>query len=307
METTRSTPTPSTTSSPTTGHASSPVGTVVVGVDGSESAGRALVWAVDQAVLERRALTVAHAVSPVATEWLDHSEVVLEEGRDLVRRARSLALDRAPDLEVHAVISEADPRDMLLDLSEKAALVVVGSHGRGPVRRLLLGSVGVALSRQAQCPLLVHRPDGSASHRPGVVVGIDGTEDSQAALEFAFRHASVRRLPLRVLHSFWDAPAVVAGPHVLDSRPEELERQRLLVAECIAGMGEKFPDVTVDVDLARGTAVDVLVRAGAGCDLLVVGTHRGGTLSLVLRGSIAAAVVDHATGPVAIVPSGSTD
>lgn len=284
-------------------------GTIVFGVDGSESAGQALAWAVDQAVAERRALTLAHAVSPLRTEWrspagLDNQggDALFTEGHELLDIARATVAARAPELEVHEVLRAEDPRALLIDLSTEAAMVVLGSRGRGPVRSLLLGSVGVALSRHAHSAVVVHRPTNPGKVRRGVLVGIDGTEDSRATLEFAFAQASVHDLPLTVLHSFWDAQASVAGAHRVDVHSSEFEEQRLLIAEAISGMGEKFPDVHVEIELARGYPGDCLVQAGAQMNLIVLGAHRGGRAKGIAFGTAAATVVEHATCPVAVVP-----
>jgi nucleotide-binding universal stress UspA family protein len=284
-------------------------GTIIVGVDGSQSAGNALTWAVDQAAAEHRALTLVHAVSPLRTEWqtpvlLDHEldVALLSEGRDLVRAARAAVAARAPDLEVCEVLRAEDARALLIDLSTDAAMVVLGSRGRGPVLSLLLGSVGVALSRHAHCPVVIHRPTNPGKVRRGVLVGIDGSADSRATLEFAFAQASVRGLPLTVLHSFWDGQAAVAGPHRVDVHSSEFEEQRLLVAESISGMGEKFPEVHVEIELARGYPADCLVQAGARMNMIVLGAHRGRAVSGIVNGSAAANVVEHASCPVAVVP-----
>jgi nucleotide-binding universal stress UspA family protein len=286
-------------------------GTIVFGVDGSQSANRALAWAVDQAVADHRALTLAHAISPVGAVWLDHAgvdhrigvEAGRTEGHELLRLAREAVAERAPDLEVHEVLRVVDPRELLLALSTDTAMVVLGSRGRGPVRSLLLGSVGVALSRHAHCPVVIHRPSNPGKVRHGVLVGIDGTAHSHATLEFAFTQASVRSLPLTVLHSFWDAQAAVAGPHRVDARASEFEEQRLLIAESVSGMGEKFPDVRMDIELARGYPGDCLVREGARMNMIVVGAHHGGAASGMVFGSAATSVVEHATCPVAVVPT----
>jgi nucleotide-binding universal stress UspA family protein len=285
-------------------------GTVVFGVDGSKSAGHALDWAVDQAAVERRALTLVHAISPLRTVRTDQlggfdgqvQDALLAEGLEILRVARQAAIRRAPDLEVNEVIRVMDARALLLSLSTDASLLVLGSRGRGPVRSLLLGSVGVAVSRHAHCPVVIHRPGNPGTVRRGVLVGIDGTNDSRPALEFAFAQASVRRLPLTVLHSFWDAQAGVAGPHRVDLHSAEFEEHRLLIAESVAGLREKFPDVRMDIELARGYPGDCLVLAGAQMHLIVVGAHRGGAASAIVSGSTAATVVEHAACVVAVVP-----
>lgn len=288
-----------------------PGGTIVVGVDGSPSARRALLWAADQAAAERRSLTLVHAIPPAGAAWLDAAGIdhrvgvdsVRAEGHDILRTARDEVAGRASGVEVHGVVQVVDPRALLLDLSEEASMVVLGSRGRGPVRSLLLGSVGVAVTRHARCPVVIHRPGNAGKVRRGILVGVDGTEHSAAALELAFTQASVRGLPLTVLHSFWDAPAGVAGPHRVDPRSQGLEEQRLLVAESLSGMGEKYPDVHVDTELARGFAGDCLVRMGERMNMIVVGAHHGGSASEILFGSVTTSVVEHASCPVAVVPS----
>ena len=75
------------------------------------------------------------------------------------------------------------------------------------------------------------------------------------------------------------------------------------MAESVSGMGEKFPDVRVQIELARGLAGDCLVRKGDRMNMIVVGVRHAGTVSQLLHGSVAASVVEHATCPVAVVPA----
>jgi nucleotide-binding universal stress UspA family protein len=289
-----------------------PAGSIVVGVDGSASAERALAWAVDQAVAENRPLTLVHAVSPAGSVWMDQAgldhriglEAMKSSARQLLDAAHTLATDRAPALEVHDVLRVTDPRDLLLGLSPGATMVVVGSRGRGAVRSLLLGSVGVALTRHASCPVVVHRPGNPGFVRNGVVVGADGSPGSLPTLEFAYRQASLRRLPLTVLHCFWDVLRSAGTPELVAASAATLEEERLLVAESIAGMGEKYPDVHVRTELARGLADQALTAAGERMDLIVVGSHHGGVVAEIAFGSVASSVVEHATCPVAVVPVG---
>jgi nucleotide-binding universal stress UspA family protein len=273
-----------------------PSGTVVIGIDGSPSADRALEWAISQAVRACRQLTLAHGIDPNGLVWLDPTGVdrqtVLEtirgDGRDLVARARARVAEVAPDLTVHELIWMADPRVMLLELSERADLVVLGSRGRGPVTSLLLGSVGVGVSKHAACPVVVVRPANRGVVRNGVIAGADGSERSLATVEFAYRQASLQHLPLTILHSCWD------------SLVEDDARRAL--AEAISGLAEKFPDVCARTELVRGLPDDALVRASHRMDLVVVGAHHGGRWSTLVNGSVSASVVEHAECPVAVVP-----
>lgn len=127
-----------------------PAGTIVIGVDGSAPSRHALAWAIQQAQAEGRALTLALAFGDGPWPEADARQAMQEAAAEVARRA--------PELDVLVELREGDARSMLLELSEDAALVVVGSRGRGPVRSLLLGSVGVAVTRHAACPVVVVRP-----------------------------------------------------------------------------------------------------------------------------------------------------
>lgn len=289
-----------------------PTGTIAVGVDGSPSAERALAWAIDEARLEGRPLTLVHGVTPQGAVWMDQaghdtavgSREVQTEAQRLLSGARATVEQRAPGMEVHELLRVTDPRDLLIAVSRQASTVVMGSRGRGPVRSLLLGSVGVAVTRHARCPVVVLRPHHPGAVRQGVLVGVDGTERSKAPLEYAFSQASRRDLPLTVLHSFHDVISTLGDAYAADGLEEGVEEHRLLVAEAVAGMREKYPDVPVHTVLARGYPGDALVELGERMNLVVVGAHHGGAASAVVFGSAATSAVENAACPVAVVPVG---
>ena len=285
-----------------------PTGTIAVGVDGSHSSDAALVEAVHVAVAEGRPLTIVHAVSGAAAallgqvrgEWSD----IPAATRDTVDAARATAGRLAPALQVHAVLEVGDAPTTLLEVSERASLMVLGSRGRGPVLSRVLGSVALAVTRRAACPVLVVRPHHPGTVRHGVIVGADGDPSSATTLEFAFRQASWRQLPLTV-HHVVPAPVMVgAAGYVPEPLIDDLGERQVLVAEALAGLGERYPDVRVRVEVVRGNAPDTLVRRAERMDLAVVGAHRGGRTSELLLGSVAAAVLEHAHCLVAVVPLG---
>lgn len=289
-----------------------PPGSIVVGIDGSSLSDAALSWAVEQASLEQRALTVVHSLEPTAvvpgstyaTTGIDYGRL-LDAARDAARALVTTTVTRVsaerPELTVHHVLTYADPRRALLTLSGTAAMVVVGSRGRGPVASLLLGSVSVSVSKHAACPVVVHRPTPTDQPGRGILLGVDGTALSLPAIEFAYRMASWRALPLTVLHCFRDAAPVAA---LLSGVPlPESDAEQALVAESLAGMEEKFPDVEVHVRLTRGVAERHLVAASLHHDLVVVGHLPLSALDDLRHGSLAPVVVEHASGAVAVVPS----
>jgi nucleotide-binding universal stress UspA family protein len=288
-----------------------PAGTIVVGVDGSQQALDALDWAVEQAAAERRAITLAHAVTPLDGVWLQpevldstlHVTGVPSGSQAILDQARGHAAKRAPGVEVTEVLRVQDPRDLLLELGREAAMVVLGSRGRGPVRSLLLGSVGVALTRRAPCPVVVHRPH-EESERHGVLVGVDASERSLPVLEFGYRVAAQRGLPLRVVLCHWDRPVDPTGSAVIATPVPSLEDERLALAEAVAGLGEKYPEVRAHTEVVRGLARAVLALQTERSDLMVLGSHHGGLPTELMFGSITTDVLEHASCPVAVVPVG---
>ncbi len=285
----------------------------MVGVDGSPDGERALDWAIEQAALERRPLVLAHALQPwgfptsgsltgggeyagLVADLRHGGQVMLDDARDRVQERRG-------DLTVVELLSDADPRTLLLGVCENAAMVVVGSRGRGPVASLLLGSVSVSVSKHARCPVVVCRPPGHRTDEPGrgVLVGVDVTGRSRPALEFAHRVASFRDLPLTILHCYFDAGVLAAGRTGVGPPPPEDER--LAVAEGLAGLAERYPDVLVEVRLVHGIADQQLVAAAESHELLVVGHHPIAPLTDLVYGSLAPAVVEHAHCAVAVVPT----
>lgn len=277
-------------------------GSVVVGIDGTEQSLRAVDWAAEQASLEARPLMVVHVVSDTelqATAWAGVTwvvtstvEQVMAAARDLTDEAAARARLHHPDLPVETRTVRADVRQELLELSRSAALLVLGSRGRGAVTSALLGSVGAHLARYAGCPVVICRPGHPGRVRDGVVVAVDGTRGSLPVIEHAFRQASLRRLPLTVVHCLG----------VADDQVEE----RRVLAESLAGFGEKFPDVHAESRLEAGLVEDVLTGSGRMHDLVVVGRHPVDTLGRRMSHPTATAVLEHTDATVAVVPQAHT-
>ncbi|WP_122818866.1 universal stress protein [Nocardioides pantholopis] len=287
-------------------------GSIVVGLDDSEQGQEALTWAARQAVLEGRRLAVVHAVEPMTPTTrtmmlaggVDPGGLeaqMLREARAQAATTATSAADLHPGLEVVDVVRMGDPRDLLLAAAHRASLLVVGSRGRGPLRSLLLGSVSVAVAKHAVCPVVVLRPERPEVVRRGVLVGADGTERSLPALEFAYRHAATRGLPLTVMHCFWDVLAATSPHHVV-AEDRTVEDLRVLLSQSVAGMSERYPDVEVHLELARGLVDEALATGAEEMDLVVVGWHDADPVTSFLYGSVAPSVLERARCAVAIIP-----
>lgn len=289
-------------------------GSIVVAVDGSEHANRAVVWAAEQAALEGRRLVLVHASQRARigdSDWLelwgaDRDQVDrLVEAADhgLVEQAVDLARSVRPEVDVRPLVVAADAREVLVQASLTAHLLVMGARGRSPWPDLQLGSVSSAVCRHASCPVVVTGPPASQGPHHGVLVGADGTAGSLPVIEFAFRQASLRAVPLTVMHCYWDIAGELAHGRTVGPQETGVDDLRLLLSESVAGLSEKFPDVEVTLELARGL-VDIALTDGTPArDLVVVGRrHPSSAWSRLLYGSATSAVLERARGNVAVVP-----
>ena len=140
---------------------------IVVGVDGTKSSERALAWAYAEAARRGaplRAVTTwlwdpGDAVPLGGTPTID-LELVAREIQDGALNPVIKAAEAAVPQQVEVIrqVLRGTPADALIAASKGAELVVVGTHGRGPVRQFLMGSVSQAVIRHAKCPVVVMPP-----------------------------------------------------------------------------------------------------------------------------------------------------
>jgi nucleotide-binding universal stress UspA family protein len=136
---------------------------ILVGIDGSEPAEVALRWAADEAARWDGVLEVVYAWLPPYP--LNPQDLFEDEGgeqetarRALADSAARLRAERSDDLEIRELLVSDHPAKALIDASRGAALLVVGSRGRGGFKGLLLGSVSLQCVHHASCPVVVVRP-----------------------------------------------------------------------------------------------------------------------------------------------------
>lgn len=285
-------------------------GPVVVGIDGSESALRAVRWAAAEATRHRVGLRILHAigvpdffpggaVSP-STELFhllenDSSAVLLE--------AERVAVEAAPTLDVAAKSTTDPPVIALIEASRAARCVVLGGSGRGAFAGLLLGSTTVTLAAHAHCPVVAVRGTVEPEPDAPIVVGVDGSELSDDALGCAFEQAAFRRVRLVAVHAYTDADAkrVFSEARMAHDWEPLSEAEARVLAERLAGWSERYPDVTVERDLVQAKPRQRLLKWSERASLVVAGSRGRGGFSGLLLGSTSQALLHHAECPVMIV------
>ncbi len=285
---------------------------VVVGVDGSPGSKVAVQWAAGDAELRNVPLTLVHVVPATAGTWLESSLVPTwmrgqrERGRQVLDEALKTAEEtrQRGSAKINCEMPCAITIPALVDLSKDADLVVVGCLGTGTLRGRHLGSVSSGLIHHAHCPVaVIHdgvRLNGDAARAP-VLVGIDGSRESELATAIAFDEASRRKVGLAALHawsdvSVFDSMVSLPGPGWPALRAIEDE----ILAERLAGWGERYPDVPVFRLIARDEPAHAIVDASESAQLVVVGGHGRGGFAGMLLGSVSAAVLLLARVPVIV-------
>ncbi|MET8778118.1 universal stress protein [Nocardia sp. NPDC004654] len=284
---------------------------VLVGVDGSAGSTAAVIWAAQTAARRRAPLHLLHIVDvvadygPGATEPLTATDYALltEHGRTLLDTAAKQAGEAAAEFGGVAVGTElvqAVTTPTLLQHTEGALMVVVGTRERGTLRRALLGSVSSVLARRAHCPVAVVREGIELSPevraRP-VIVGVDGTEVSEPAIGIALAEAAAREVDLVALH-VWTG---VELPERYGSAPEaSAADMEYVLAESLAGWQERFPDVRIHREVVKDRPERVLRERSEDAQLLVVGTRGRGGFTSMLFGSTSQSLMLSADCPVII-------
>jgi len=289
---------------------------VVVGTDGSEHARHALRWAVKEAQLRNAHLSVVLVWSPPGamsslgpvtapinfSEWEQSAKAALEA--DVADAVTTTGIAE-PDLSAEVV--QGHPTQALLDRAAGADLLVVGSRGRGGFRGLLLGSVSQQCATHSEVPVAVVRFESPLPDNRDVVVGVDGSEESAAALRFAIQEATRRHAHLVVANGWWvdsphstqDAlPFVTIDGRELEHRSQELMERML--DDAALTLGRRVDDV--ELKAVESSPTQALVQQTDRAGLLVVGSRGRGGLAGLLLGSVSQQCLQHAYCAVVVVP-----
>jgi nucleotide-binding universal stress UspA family protein len=275
-----------------------PAPETVVAYDGSPDADRAAVWAARLSAVSGEAVRALIVVDPVD---MPHGHPWPEPWwRQIEDRART-QLGEAGAPVVHVERRAGPTTATLLEATASASMLVIGSRGHSLVGEFLLNSVSQRSARRASCPVVVVRePKDPMAHR--VVVGVDGSEQSLRALDFACRLAALTQDTVSVLRA-WRPGTVPVDDHgdVPTSLSTSVGHEKEILADVVASARLDHPGVEIEADFRPSDAGVALQEASDSADLVVVGARRMSAVEEAVLGSVSQHVLRHAHCTVAVV------
>ncbi|UUN30652.1 universal stress protein [Streptomyces sp. FIT100] len=288
---------------------------LVIGIDGSPPSLDAVDWAVSEAALRGLPVRLVYAsrwqryegaVPQDPTERPSEQELIDALVADAVQRARR----RDAAVRIATDVLAEDTVMSLVGESRHAAMVVIGSRGRGGLSGLLLGSVSLGVAARAHCPVIVVRGDkaGREGTHGRVLLGVADAGEGADATRFAFREAAKRRSELEAVRAWRRPLREVLRETVGHPRPADdpgayhAEEAATQIETAVAEGVRDHPGLALRHSAVEGPPHKVLVQRSAAADLVVVGARRRqGHFGLQL-GRVAHAVLHHGECPVAVVP-----
>lgn len=274
---------------------------IVAGADGSASALAAVEYAARDAARRGGALHIVHVREPWAGVRLRDLEAVENTyGEQILATAERRARACVPDLAITTRLATGDVVNRLKDEAGRSDAIVIGSRGIGGFGGMVLGSVGLGLAGHTPGPVVVVREIPSGTYGK-VLVGYDGTEDADVALEWAFAEADRRGARLEAVYA-WRPPSFTSLGAGYDSLVHCVYEERGdFVRQKFTAWQGKHPGVAAEQTGVRGHPVEVLSDMSRTADLVIAGCRGLGPFVGAALGSVGHGLLHHAHCPVAIV------
>lgn len=292
---------------------------VLVGVDGTDASYKAVWWAANytkHAGLELQIVCAYSLPSYAAVSFdatytaLGDDAVAHTDAQEILARAKAIASEQGVD--ARTLIVTGDPSSVFVELSRNYRLIVIGNRGKGGLAERLLGTPSSSLPAYAYCPIVVVPFTDDEDHLlhlnneiKKVAVGSDESRWGMKALDIAAEFANSWGAELNVLSAvpiygtlggvFSVAPTQEDMRRVVDSYLDDLRAR-------VTPIRHRYPDLSINLKVIPGSAVDALAKASGRNDVVVVGSRgRGGFTGLIL-GSTSQGLVQHSVCPVYVVP-----
>lgn len=287
-------------------------GKIVVGTDMSGRATEAVEWAAKRAAIRGVPLVIVLALPEVpipkrsrlfdAMVTGDYRGYLEENAQHKLSELRDAMVEKHPDLVVETVTEAGLASYVLAQASKTADMVVVGARGaHAPLKVRALGGTADAVVAHAHGPVAVITDHGAPTPEGPVVVGVDDSPESDAALALAADEAAYRGVELRALHG-WDVAPWMMGPMgvtAMQTTPP-IDRLKERIEEIVKPFADAHPDLKWSVEVVEGRPSAALAEASTGASGLVVGSRGLGGFTGLLLGSTSKEVLRDADCPVIV-------
>lgn len=289
---------------------------IVVGVDGSQASISAVEWAIARATRSGQGVHIVCVYSTVAYTTYGFESAVttidpeaLERGaRTVVDNARAHAHELAQEagVKITSEVIGGDPASVLVEMSEHADMLVIGTEAHGRIFSRIFGTVSSTVPAYSKCPVVVVPAyDGGKTFTPveRMVVGVEASEKVSKALRVAVAEAQVWDGKLTVVSAV-PIPGISgimtwvpnAGDH--DALMKDMRRSLdVAVDTAIEGTNLRVKRHAID-----GAPAQLLVEFSTAVDLVIVGSRGYSALTQAVLGVTSQAVLAHAECPVMVVP-----
>ena len=226
---------------------------------------------------------------------------IVQEQEQVNQRAVDLARTMGLEIEVGGETVLGAPGYALVSAAHDDDTVVIGATSHPGRITDLLGSVATVVTHRAKGPVVVVHGSGRTDEAiRRIVVGVDGSPASDAALLWATEEALRADAELVLVHG-WIYPYVGSRTSVSEPRDEmRLDAMRVLEA-CAVRTNEVAPAVTCHSIITEEGPAKAILDAAEGADLVVVGSRGHGGFAALLLGSVRRTVVQHSPCPVAVI------
>ena len=287
---------------------------ILVGVDGSREALQAAEWAAARAKINNAQLQIvcAYALPSYTAASMESGFAVIDN--DAIRASAQTVVDEAVThlaklgYQVEGRVEPGDPTAVLVQLSQQADLIVVGTRGTGGFADRLLGATSSALPAYSRCPVVVvpaRGTDRQFTPVKKIVIGVDGSSRSRKSLRRAIAEAALWGAQLTAV----DAVPMASSAGVLAWLPATVDRESILrdvrdELKTICAAETAGSGVEIHAHALDGNPAALLTEFSTAVELVVVGTRGRGGFAGVLMGSTSQSVLAHSTCPVLVVPTG---
>ena len=274
---------------------------IAVATNDSAQSQSAVMWAAHRAARVHLPLVILHVMDD---RWIAEpnqwTSSLLQRGEELLETAAGRVRDTVP-IEVSTDLLQGSVGRSLRKYSAGASMLVVGSGGAHLGGSLTDRALQIAAA--GKCPVAVVGIQ-DLQGRKGVVVGVDGSEESTQAVAFAAAEADREGQELTVVYAFSEPDPWIDSGALTENLAEMLvDEEKLVLSETVSGLEVDYPDLVVrEVLETDQEPAAALVKAAAGAQMLVVGSRGRGGFKRLLLGSTAHGVLTHLPCPTVITP-----